>query len=478
MAQFMDLVDSTITNVALVSIQRNLHVSAAQLEWVLTSYLIAFAVLLVSGGRLGDIYGRQRVFLVGVVGFGLASLASALAQNGAILITSRTFQGAFAGIMVPQVLSSVTVMYNKDERGKIYGLIGMLSALAAVAGLVLGGWMITANLWGTGWRSIFIVNIPICVILVIAALIVVPNSRAEHPLKLDPLGMLLSGAGVFLVEFALIDGHSAHWAPWIWGMLAGGPVLIAIFAVQQRAKLARDGSPLLPMPLFKNRGFSSGLVIQTLFWLANGSYALVIGYYLQRSVGFTPFRAGLTIFSITVGAFIASPVTPMLAKKFGKQMVFLGGIIQAIAFVWVISVVNSHGQHLSMWSLSLPLGLAGVGLVFLVIPLLDETLATVAEAEAGAASGTFNTVQQIGSALGIAIAGELFFSRAGAFPTPDSFKHGIIQGLWVTVVAYLLAGFASLRLSNHRAVTAAAAGETLPERIERSKQPDVEQATS
>ena len=254
-----------------------------------------------------------------------------------------------------------------------------------------------------------------------------------------------------------------------------GLILIAIFGLQQRAKISHHHSPLLPLQVFRNRGFSSGLLVQTFFWLANGSYGLVIGYYLQQALGFTPFRAGLTIFSITVGAFVVSPITPFLAKKYGKQLVFFGGFIQAVAFTWVIRVVDTHGPHLSMWSLAFPLALAGVGLVFLVIPLLDETLATVAESEAGAASGTFNTFQQIGAALGIAIAGELFFSTAGLTPTPDSFKHGIMIGLWVTVIAYMLAGISSLRLPNHRAISAAAA-ELASAQVGQAELPVVKQA--
>lgn len=467
MAQFMDLVDSTITNVALVRIQRSLHISAAQLEWILAAYIITFAVLLITGGRLGDIFGRKNVFLVGVAGFGLASLMAATARNGDILITARVIQGVFGGIMVPQVLSSVQVLYSKDERAKIYGLIGALAALGAVTGLILGGWMVTANLWGVGWRSIFIVNIPVCAILFIAAVLVVPNSRAEHPLKLDPLGMTLAGVTVLLVEFALIEGRQQHWAAWIWAMLIAGPFIGTAFCAQQRGKLRRDGSSLLPMPLFGNRGFSSGLAVQTLFWMANGSYTLIIGYYLQQAVGFTPFRAGLTILPMAIGAIVVSGAADPLAKKFGKRLVFVGGIIQAAAFVWVILVISSHGQHLSNWDLAAPLGVAGVGLVFLTVPLLDEALSTVSEADAGVASGTFNTFQQVGSALGIAVAGALFFGRAGSHPTPVTLKFGIMDGMWVTVAAFALAGVVSLILPNHRAREAATAGPPAGEQRQR-----------
>jgi EmrB/QacA subfamily drug resistance transporter len=457
-AQFMDLVDSTITNVTLVPIQRSLHATPAQLEWVMAAYMISFATLLITGGRLGDIVGRQRVFLVGVVGFGLASLAAAMAQNGDVLIGARAAQGAFAGIMVPQVLSSAQVLFKPDERAKIYGLMGALGALGSVVGLVLGGWMVTADLFGLGWRSIFLVNVPVCVLLVIATLAFVPNSTAEQPVKLDILGVVLSAAVVFLVVFPLIDGHHAKWAPWIWGMLAAAPVVGIAFVLQQRHRLRRDGSPMLPMQLFRNRGFASGLAVQTLFWMANGSYMLIIGYYLQQGLNFTSFRAGLALFAMTVGAFIGTPAAEPLSKKFGKQIIFLGGIIQAAAFAWLLLVIHSHDAKLSIWALVPPLAVAGIGLVFLVVPLLDAALATVPEADAGAASGTFNTFQQVGFALGVAVAGVIFFRQTDNTPTFEALKSGVVGGMVVTVAAFALAGITSLLLPKRRTPQTQAGG--------------------
>lgn len=462
-AQFVDLVDSTITNVALVTIQRDLHVSSAELEWVMTGYMIAYATLMITGGRLGDIFGRKYVFLVAVIGFGAMSLVNSLAQNGAVLISGRVVQGAFAGVMVPQVLASVQVLYNKEERAKIYAIIGALAALGAVIGLVLGGWMVSANLWGTGWRSIFIVNVPICAVLAVATILVVPNSKAEGRIKLDLVGMLLSGATIFLLVYGLIEGRHENWAPWIWAMIIASPCLAAVFVLQQNRKLRRGGTPLLPMRLFRNRGFSSGLAVQFLSWAGTGSYSLITGYYLQQALGFSAFRAGLTIFAMVVGAFLISSVAPLLAKKFGKEMVFAGGIAQAAAFTWVILVIHSHPTGVSSWDLVPPLVLAGVGLVLLVVPLLDESLATVPETEAGAASGIFNTFQQVGSSLGIAVAGGIFFSRAGAIPTEFSLTQGVMQGLWVTVAAFAAAGVAGLLLPRYRRAAAGAAMSASPD---------------
>ena len=247
-ATFMDLMDSTITNVALPTIGKDLGATPEQLEWTLAGYIIAFATLLITGGRLGDVFGHRRIFVIGMVGFTLASLGAALSQSGELLVAARVLQGGFAGIMMPQVLSSVQVMYAPEERAPVLGLIGALSSLGAVGGLVLGGWLVTIDLFGMGWRSVFLVNVPVGVVIVAAALALVPRSRSEHPLKPDPAGALLGGLGVFLVVFPLTDGRAAGWAWWIWAMLAAAPFAVGAFAWQQRRTLKAHGSPCCRCP--------------------------------------------------------------------------------------------------------------------------------------------------------------------------------------------------------------------------------------
>jgi EmrB/QacA subfamily drug resistance transporter len=443
-AQFIDLVDTTITNVALPSIQKDLHATDAHLEWIMAGYLLAFAVLLITGGRMGDIFGRRTMFLIGVAGFGVSSLWASAADTGQALVAARVIQGAFAGVMVPQVLSSVQVMYEPAERGKIYGLIGAMSALGSVVGLIVGGWMVDADLFGLGWRSVFIVNVPICLVLLAMASLFVPNSRSEHPLKLDIVGVVLAASTVFLVEFPLIDGRMADWAPWIWGMLAASPVVLVLFILQQRAKQRRDGSALLPLSLFSDHGFNSGLIVQVLFWTANGCYILTLGYYLQIALSFSPLATGLTIFAMSVGSIVVSPAGDPLAKKFGKYVIFVGGLIQAAAFVWVIYNIHDKGQSLSGWDLALGLGVSGAGMVLLIVPLLDESLRTVPTAAAGAASGAFATFQQVGYSFGVAIGGVVFFNTAGDRPTFDTLNDGVTKALWITVAAFALSGICAL----------------------------------
>jgi EmrB/QacA subfamily drug resistance transporter len=442
-AMFMDLMDSTITNVALPAIGADLGATPVQLEWTIAGYVIAFATLLITGGRMGDIFGRRRVFVIGVLGFTLASLFAALSPSAGVLVASRVIQGAFAGIMVPQVLSSVQVMFKPEERGPILGIVGALSALGAISGLVFGGWLVTADLFGLGWRSIFLVNIPVGVLVVAAALLIVPESRSERPLRLDPVGVALGALGVFLVVFPLTDGRAAGWAWWIWAMLASAPFVIAAFVWQQRGMLSTGGSALLPLPLFADRGFAGGLLVQVLSSAGNGGYALILLFYVQGALGFTALSAGLTLLPIALGSMIATPLALFLTKKLGRRAVLLGGAIQAGAFAWVMLTIGSAGTSLSGWNLAPALAAAGAGMMILIMPQTSIALETVPTADAGAASGTLTTFGQAGMVLGVAVAGATFFGILSDTADP---RAAVVAGLQVTIISYALSALASLTM--------------------------------
>ncbi len=442
-ATFMDLMDSTITNVALPTIGKNLEATPEQLEWTVAGYVIAFATLLITGGRLGDIFGHRRIFVIGIVGFTLASLEAALSQTGDLLVTCRVLQGGFAGIMMPQVLSSVQVMFAPEERAPVLGIIGSLSALGAVGGLILGGWLVTADLLGMGWRSIFLVNVPIGVVLVVAALLFVPRSRSEHPLRPDLVGVLLGGLGVFLVVFPLTDGRAAGWAWWIWAMLITSPFVIAAFVWQQGRMLKAHKAPLLPLPLFRDRGFASGQLVQVLSSIGNGGYVLILLYYVQSALGFTALAAGLTLLPFALGSMAAAPLAIFATKRLGKWAVLLGGIVQAAALTWVMWTIWTAGAVLTGWDVTAPLTLVGAGMMTLIMPLTSITLESVPTPDAGAASGTLTTFGQIGMVLGVALAGSVFF---GILQDTADARDAVTTALWVPIVAYGLAGLASVTM--------------------------------
>jgi len=458
-ASFMDLIDGTIVNVALPSIRADLDASPAQLEWIVSAYLLSFSVLLVTGGRLGDIFGRQRVFVLGVAGFTLFSLAAAAAPGAGALIAARVGQGACAAMMAPQMLSSIQVLYAPRERAPIFGIVGAVSGLAAVIGPVLGGWLTTADLFGLGWRTVFAINVPIGIAIVIAALRFVPNTRSPDPLRLDLLGVVLATVGLFLVVFPLVDGREQGWPAWIWAMGAAGVVVLAVFARYQWTRERRDGSSLLPMHLFANRGFSAGLVTQFVFQGSMVGFMLVLTIYLQAGLGFSAIAAGLTLVPYSVGAFAGTAVSVPLGAKLGKIVMFVGALAQAAAMWWVIQVVQTNGDDLSGWHLAPPLALGGFGLGLLVVPLVDVALATVDPADAGAASGAYGTLQQCGAAVGVAVVGVVFFHVVGTVFTPARMADALGAAGWVSVVGFAVCALATLFLPARAAVRAHAERE-------------------
>lgn len=455
-AMFMDLVDTTIINVALPAIQLDLGATPTQLEWALGGYIVAFAVLLITGGRLGDRFGRRTIFVIGVLGFTATSWLASSAQSPELLVVARLAQGAFAGVMVPQVLSTIQVMYSPREREPIFGLLGALGALGAVTGLIAGGWLVTADPFGAGWRTIFAVNIPIGIALLVVALLVVPNSRASTPPRIDVAGVLLGAAVVFLVVFPLTDGRAAGWPWWMIAMLGVTPIAVAGFVFQQK-HAARSGIALLPMRLFRDRGFSAGVILHAISSIGNGGYAFVLIFYVQHSLDFSALSSGLTILPLAVGSALAAPFAAALAKHVsGRCLVALGGAVQAGAFAAVAIVIAVRGPALTGWDLAIAMAVAGAGMMLLMMPLMGLTLATVPVNDAGAASGTVTTFTQIGMVLGITLAAAVYFALDATVP-PASLP--VTTALWVPVVAYLVTAVTAFALPGRGGVIA---GPTTP----------------
>jgi EmrB/QacA subfamily drug resistance transporter len=453
-ASFMDLLDATIVNVALPSIRTDLDATGAQLEWVVGGYLLAFAVLMITGGRLGDIFGRRRMFVTGVVGFTLGSALACVAPTIGVLLVARVVQGAFAAMMVPQVLSSVQALYAPRERAAMFGVIGAVSGMSAVIGPVLGGWLVSSDAFGVGWRSIFLINLPVGLALVVLALRWVPDTRSEHPLRLDPVGLVLATVGLLGVVYALIEGRDQDWAPWIWAVGVGGALVLAAFVVQQVRRERATGSALLPMRLFGDRGFSAGLVTQGAFQGSLAGFALALTVYVQTGLGWSAIHAGLTMLPFSLGAFVGTAVSVPLGMKLGKVVMVAGAGLQSVATVWVLATIHGQGSSVSTWDLVPALVLSGIGLGLLVVPLVDVALATIPTSEAGAASGAYGTVQQVGAALGVAVIGTVFFSVVGTSYDVGSLRSGLLAACWVAAGGYALAGLASLLLPSRAQVHA------------------------
>ncbi|MFJ4209033.1 MFS transporter [Paenarthrobacter sp. NPDC089675] len=439
LASFMDLLDSTIVNVALPAIQSDLGASPEQLEWTVNGYVLAFAVLLISGGRLGDIFGRKKTFIAGVIGFTLASALGVVAANADILIGARVGQGAFAALMIPQVLSMIQVLFEPKERAGMLGALGAVSGLAAIAGPLVGGALVSADLWGFGWRSILVINIPVGVILLVASAISMPDSKSPKAVRLDLLGFALATSALLLAVFALIEARSANWAPWIWAMFVAAAVLIVAFVGYQRRVESDGGTSLMPLELFSSRGYSAGVVAQLSFAASVAAFMIVTSLYLQLTLGFSAMETGLATLPFAVGAFIGSIVAVQLGPRLGRTLILFGAAAQIAGYFWASRTVADMGQALHGSDLLIPLAIAGAGLTLQVVPLTDLTLSSAPVAHAGAASGVFNTFQQVGTALGVALVGVIYFSPTGGTGTSiDAY----VGGMWVPLVALCVSALA------------------------------------
>jgi EmrB/QacA subfamily drug resistance transporter len=432
-ASFMDLLDITIVNVAIPSIQRNLHAGYAQIQWIVAGYALAFAVVLISGGRLGDIFGRKRLFLIGMAGFTIGSALCGTAVNPGMLIGSRFLQGTMAALMIPQVLAIIHVTFPPEERGKVFGVYGGVAGSASVAGPVLGGLLVQWNLAGWHWRPIFLVNVPVGVAGLIVAWFVVRESKAPGVTRLDIPGMAIATAAIGMLVYPLTEGHDLGWPAWTFALMAGSvPVFVVFVACQRR----RTGSPLVVLSLFRHRSFTAGLGVSVLFWVAFGGFFLTWMLYMQAGLGWTPLHAGLTAIAFAVPtAAAAGASVQLLTPRFGRKVLMAGAIAAGAGFGLYIFVSARYGTAIHSWQMIVPLAITGIGFGLIVSPLVEEVLSGVPRGDAGSASGLLNTVQQLGIALGIALIGTIFFDR---LTVSRSFSSSFGLTLWSDVGAMAL----------------------------------------
>ncbi|KAA0930673.1 MFS transporter [Streptomyces apricus] len=439
-AAFMDLVDVTIVNIAIPSIQRDAGASFSQIQWITAGYALAFAAGLITGGRLGDIHGRKRLFLVGIGGFTLASALCGFAVNPDMLVASRILQGATAALMVPQVLSIVHATFPAHERGKVFGLFGAIVGLGAVSGPLLGALLTEWNLFGLEWRPIFLINLPVGIAGLVLGRKFITESRAPHALKLDLVGVALVTLGLLMLLYPLIRGRELDWPLWGYGSMGGSLVVFGALVAYEKRKAARDGSPLVELSLFKVKSFAAGIAVQTVFGIGLGVFFLVWTLYMQTGLGWSPLRAGLTGVPFSVAVSLAAGLSvQQLVPRFGRKVLQAGALTMAAGVLLYIWESERYGLSIAPWQMALPLVVMGLGMGLIVAPLTDAILSEVPREHAGSASGLINTVQQMGNALGLALVSVIFF---GAMPdrlTPDrvgpafvdAFQHALV---WVAVV--------------------------------------------
>lgn len=453
-ATFMDLLDTTIVNVGLPSIRKDLDASDSQILWIVSGYVLSFAVALITAGRLGDAFGRKKVFLCGVAGFTVASAIAGLAPSAEVLVLSRFVQGLFAAVMIPQVLSIIQVLFAPSERAGVLGVFGAVNGAAAVAGPLFGGLLITYDVGGLEWRSIFIINLPVGLILLLLGLRCIPESRSPDAVRFDLKGVALISGALLLVVFALIEGQPQGWTWWIWVLLVVGVALVVVFGLLQRAEELAGRAPLVPPSLFRHRGYSAGTITVFAFFSAISAFFLILTIYVQVGLHFSALHAALTMLPFSVAAFVASGASVPLVDKLGKWLVLVGLLGMAAATAWVAQSVDAHGDRLVSSGLLGPMILGGAGLALAVVPLFDVALAGADVSAAGAASGVLGTFDQLGSALGIAVVGVVFFGAIGSDFSSASVRDALLRGMLVPFVGLLVAAGASLLLPSTSAIRA------------------------
>jgi EmrB/QacA subfamily drug resistance transporter len=416
-AQFLAVVDAFIVNVALPSIRADLHADAAEIQAVVAVYQIAYAALLITGGRLGDIVGRRRVFIAGVLGFTVASLWCGVSGSPAMLIFARAAQGGAAAMMVPQVLATIHTLFPDGARARAFTMFGVAIGLGGAVGFMLGGWLVTLNLAGLGWRSIFCVNVPIGLGIAAAAAVLMPSMPRNANTRLDLRGAAALFVGLIGLLMPLMFGHELGWPWWLWLAITAGGAMLVCLPRLQRDMEQRGGTPLIDLALFEDRIFVSGICATFCFFLGNLSFYFVLTLYLQNGLGFSPFDAALTVLPLAF-AFVAG-------ARLGSRLIE-GCVVQGIGLATTALLVGRIAQP-GMAMLMLPLAVFGFGQGMVLAPLFSVVLTQVRHAHAGSGAGMLATTQQVANGTGVVVVGAAYFATLHL--------HGERWALLVAIVA-------------------------------------------
>jgi MFS family permease len=442
LAAALPLVDFFIVNVALPTIGTDLHAGEAVLELVVAGYGVAYAVLLVLGGRLGDLFGRRRLFLAGMAAFGLTSLACGLAPGAWSLVAARVTQGAAAAAMLPQVLATIQAATSGGRRAKAMSLYGATAGLSMVAGQILGGVLVAADIAGTGWRAVFLVNVPVVVVGLVLGARFVPETRSQKPEPVDGPGTVLLALSLLTLLAPLTEGRAAGWPLWTWLSLAAFPgVASAFYAVERRADRA-GRTPLVPPSLFELASLRSGLVMMVPFSVGFSGFMFVIAVALQSGERMDPVPAGLALAPMAVAFLFVSLAGPRLISRYGSRVVTAGSVLQGVGIVLITLAAWRDWPHLDFTGLLPGVAVAGAGQALQLPNVLRLVMSEVPAARAGVGSGVMVTTQQSALALGVATLGTLFLSLVPQHGTRDA----LVITLLVQLGLVVLTGLLSLRL--------------------------------
>ncbi|MEZ7127282.1 MFS transporter [Nonomuraea sp. AD125B] len=446
-AEVMDLLDALVTTIAAPTIQRDLGGSDSLVQWLGAGYTLAMAVGLITGGRLGDLYGRKRMFLIGAFGFTAASLLCGIAVSPEMLIAARVLQGLFGAVMLPQGLGLIKEMFPPHEMGKAFGMFGPVMTISSVGGPVLAGWLVDADFFGTGWRMIFLINLPLGLAAALAGIRFLPEFRLSNATRLDLGGVGLVSLAALLLIYPLIQGREQGWPWWTFASMAASIVVFAVFARYETRRAASGKDPLVVPGLFRKRAFTGGLVAGLAFFTGMMGIGLVFALYTQMGLGFSPLKAGLAGLPQAVGGVVGFGLAMSgLQEKLGRGLLQIGATVMGAGAAVLALTIHFAGLDVTVWQLAPGLGLVGIGMGLTMAPFFDIVLAGVEPHESGSASGTLTAVQQLGGALGSALLGTLFFNLLA-----DQWGFGASMEVtvWVEVGLLVLTFALSFLLPRH-----------------------------
>lgn len=442
---FMALLDVTIVNVALPSIQSGIHASNSTLEWVVSGYALSLGIMLIPAGRVGDNIGHRWTFLVGLVVFTLASLSCALAQNSGEIIDSRIVQGVGAGIYTPAITSFIQLLFTGKKRSQAFSIFGAIIGLSTALGPLIGGLLVQAGGIHWGWRLVFLVNVPIGILLFPLAFKLLPHDegsvKRQH--NVDLFGISLLSAGLLLLLVPLVEGQQLGWPLWTYVcFILSVPVFVGLWFWENR--FARRGKePLLAIRLLRESSFAAGSLLALIYFAAFTSIFFTLSIFWQDGLGRGAMATGFAIVPFAIGSMVSAAVSDKVSARIGRWVLVLGCSLVAIGLALVLVVLHVGGATISAWDLTLPLLIGGIGNGLFIAPNQDFILASVPRQDAGSASGMLATAQRVGGALGIAAVGTLFFSSVNVKPGPHAvaagFSHGAQIATILNVVLVLLA---------------------------------------
>ena len=459
---FLSIADFFIVNVALPTIDSRLHASSGTLELVVAGYGVPYALLLVLGGRLGDLYGRRRLFMVGMSSFTLFSLLCGLAPNVATLIACRGLQGASAALMVPQALATIQATSAGQRRARALGLYGATAGIAAVVGQIAGGALVAANIGGSSWRPIFLVNVPLGLAGLVLAWRTVPVTRSSEPARIDPLGTALLATMVISLLVPLTEGRALGWPAWSLALLALFVPAALVFVTAERRLERLGGHPIVPPSLVRLPGMNRGLLIAAPFFAGFGAFMFVSALALQGGAGLGPLGSGLALVPMAVSFLLASLQTARLTARYGRRVISVGALLQAVGLAGLALTLLLAWPGVDALNLAPAMIVAGFGQGLMMSPLFGVVLSGVPADRAGVGSGILVTAQQTALALGVAALGSLFVSLA----TPGSIgmRGAFVVVLAVQVVIALAVALAATTLPQH--AKAVREAEVEPVRLE------------